>query len=1125
VRRALTLCVCCAALVAAVPAAAQLVPVRRHFDGRTLPRLRAGTIRLQPSGAARVRVIAQLALPPLAARGGRDLSGTGRRRLAVASASSRAYVARVARAQTRAVARLRAAIPEARVQERFRILLDAVTVDLPATQLPALLRQRDFTHVYPSMRYTLADDTSPGVIGADVIQKELGADGRGTKIAIVDDGIDQTNPFFDPTGYAYPPGFPRGDTQYTTPKVIVARVFPGPHAGKPGHLPLDPQSSFHGTHVAGIAAGDAGTTAPAGADHPTVTGLTGVAPKAWLGNYRVFTVPTPIGHVANTPEIIEAFEAAVADGMDVINFSGGGAQTDPANDALIETIRNVAAAGVVPVIAAGNDRDDFGNGSVGSPGTAPDAISVAAVSNSHVFAPALDVVAPGAPAAVTGIPFLGAAGTKAPDGWGTSTQTLVDVGAVVGTDGKPVDRHLCGPAGNLASTEGTLPAHSLDGEIALAQRGICPFTTKALQAKAAGALGLVLSDNRQGEANEIPIQLALPSGMISNLDGDHLRAFMRPTGGRTAIRVGRDPLELQTGRSGVVASFSSSGPTPFGHDLKPDVAAPGGQILSSTLPNTDRSRFAVFDGTSMATPHVSGAAALLLQLHRGWTPAQVKSALVATAGPAWLDTARTHEAPVPLEGGGLVSLADATSPRLFTDPVSLSFEDLDLTHGPASKALLVRLTDAGGGTGTWQVTVAAQAATAGASVDVTGTVSIPPAGEADLPVVVRATGSATPGENYGFVVLRQGSTTRRVPYFFLVEKPALAAEPVLPLEQRVSGDTRTGTSRVGAYRYPVAPFGNAPDVPPMVEDGAEVLYRTLVNEPAANAGVSIASASAGARIDPFYLGARDEWSVQGLAGTPVDVNELTYDYLDPISAAGASFPRDQTFYVSVDSGRERFSGRREAGRYVLRSWVNDVTPPTVRLLTVRVSAGRPTLAVRALDSQSGVDPLSLAIGYKQVLVGASAYDPVTGVATFPLPRSVPALAAGTLRLRLIASDFQEAKNVNTTGTAIMPNTQTASARIEVVRGPAVDWLQPAARACVATPQRLLVAASSPTGVQGVRFVLDGRRLAEARKGNDGVWSATWRTRGTGRGGHVLEAVVRDRAGHTASTRLTVRRCR
>ncbi len=171
----------------------------------------------------------------------------------------------------------------------------------------------------------------------------------------------------------------------------MARVFPGPVRDQLSTKAFD-KSEPHGTHVSGIAAGDENTTAPAGSDHPEVTGLSGVAPKAWIGNYRVFTVPTPLGHEANTPEIVDAFEAAVADGMNVINFSGGGPQTDPANDAMYETVHNTALAGVVPVIAAGNDREDFGLGTAGSPGSAPEAITVAATSNSHVFAPALSVV-------------------------------------------------------------------------------------------------------------------------------------------------------------------------------------------------------------------------------------------------------------------------------------------------------------------------------------------------------------------------------------------------------------------------------------------------------------------------------------------------------------------------------------------------------------------------------------------------------------------------------------------------------------------------------------------------------------------------------------------------------------
>src|SRR5260370_37016364 len=131
--------------------------------------------------------------------------------------------------------------------------------------------------------------------------------------------------------------------------------------------------------------------------------------------------------------------------MDVINFAGGGAETDPANEALIEGIHNVAAAGVGPVIAAANDRDDFGLGSAGSPGTAPDAISVAAVSNTHVFSPALDVTAPGAPTVVRGIPFMGANGDRTPIGWSAADQTRVDRGSIVGRPGPAVHRHPCGP--------------------------------------------------------------------------------------------------------------------------------------------------------------------------------------------------------------------------------------------------------------------------------------------------------------------------------------------------------------------------------------------------------------------------------------------------------------------------------------------------------------------------------------------------------------------------------------------------------------------------------------------------------------------------------------------------------
>src|SRR5204863_161797 len=162
------------------------------------------------------------------------------------------------------------------------------------------------------------------------------ARGQGVKIGVVDDGIDAQNPFFNPAGFSYPAGFPKGQKKFTTPKVIVARAFPGPGSGKQGRLPLYRADSFHGTHVAGIAAGVQGTVAFAGPDHPQVAGLSGIAPRAWLGNYRVFNTPVPTrGDDAFTPQIVKAFETAVRDGMDVINFSGGGPEVDPAADALV----------------------------------------------------------------------------------------------------------------------------------------------------------------------------------------------------------------------------------------------------------------------------------------------------------------------------------------------------------------------------------------------------------------------------------------------------------------------------------------------------------------------------------------------------------------------------------------------------------------------------------------------------------------------------------------------------------------------------------------------------------------------------------------------------------------------
>ena len=1153
-----------AGLVAAGSASASLQPIHRTDGSYTIPRVRAGTVQV-PSGHAspRDRIIVTLRLPPLlAADLPRPLAyGRPARKVDVASTASRAYLARVDAAQRRAMVSLHRAIPAAQVSRRFQVVLDGLTVSLPIKDLQKLFTLGFVQHVYPSLTYTRDLNKSTSIIGAPELASLTGARGDGVKIGVVDDGIDLHNPFFDPAGFQYPAGFPKGNTQYTSPKVIVARSFPGPYSGSGGKLPVDRQFSFHGTAVAGVSAGDAGTTAPAtsttidsegpggikcnfgeGGCHPKVTGLSGVAPRAWLGNYRVFTVPNPLTPplapydccTANTPEIVAAFEAAVKDGMDVINFSGGGPESDPPSDALNTVVANVAKGGVVPVIAAGNDRDLFGLGSVGSPGTAPEAISVAAVENRHVFSFALSVLSPDDP----NLRQLSFVPTGAvPEEWATNAQRLVDVHAITGTDGRPVDPLVCGIGDPNDPNSSTLPPGSLNGAVALISRGTCTFDSKAARVRAAGAIGLIMVDDRPGEANAIP-PLSLPAGMISDLDGARLRAAMSKTGGHGSVLIGHDITEIDTHRNGSTpTSFSSAGLTDFGHLLKPDIAAPGAQIMSSTLVEFAGAEFAYLDGTSFASPHIAGAAALLVQRHPTWTPAQVKSALMSTARAAYEDTADTTEAPVYLEGAGLAWLPAADNPKIFTNPQSLSFRDLDVNNGGASRSILVTASDAGGGAGSWSVELQPQVTSPGSGIDVASPVTIPPGGETSFEISAHASGGAAAGDDYGFVVLRQGSVTRRVPYGFSVTRPQLAGAQVTPLRKVQSGTTASGTDRARSYRWPTTPFainGLFGLDKPVDETGREKVYSIDVPKTAVNVGVGIVSPAPdlGSRIEtllnapihPWFLGSLDENDVQGYAGTPVNANGFLQDYLFNIGVAGTVFAQPGRYYVSVDSGRDPFTDQSLAGPYVLRSWINDTKPPRVKLITSRVASGRPSLAFRATDTQSGVDPLALEIGFQRTLFGASFYDPATGVAVFPFPHDKDLrLKAGASLMRLVAADYQESKNVNTVSKRLMPNTTFVKARVRVVNAPTISWLEPLSGACVSGRTQLVALASDSRPISSVGFFAGARQVGRVRANSAGIYTLSWSARGSGK--RLLTAVVSDTAGREAQARRVVRVCK
>src|SRR5262249_2791197 len=315
-----------------------------------------------------------------------------------------------------------------------------------------------------------------------------------------------------------------------------------------------------------------------------------------------------------------------------------------------------------------------------------------------------------------------------PEAWATQAQRIVDVSSIT------KDKYVCGLSDPNDPNQSTLPPGSLNGAIALVWAGNCTYDSKAARIRDAGAIGIVMVDNFPAGANPFPT-VELPAGMISDLDGARLSAAMSASGGHGSILIGHDITEIDAHRTGeTTTSFSSAGFTDFGHFMKPDVSAPGAQIMSSTLVEFAGAQFAYLDGTSFASPHIAGAAALLVEEHPNWTPKQVKSALMSTARPAFADTAATTEAPVTLEGAGLAWLPSADDPKIFTDPQSLSFQDLDVADGGKSKTIAVTISDAGGGAGSWSVSLSPQSATAGAGIDVASPVAIAPGGQATIQI-------------------------------------------------------------------------------------------------------------------------------------------------------------------------------------------------------------------------------------------------------------------------------------------------------------------------------------------------------------------------------------------------------
>jgi subtilisin family serine protease len=786
-----------------------------------------------------VEVVVTLNQPPLAEASsqGRWLSSTrARGRLSLRTPASRSYVRTLASAQRSLQSRIASTVPGVRFAWRYTVVANGFSVVLPRRQADRLASVPGVAKVWPSVRYRPMLDRSVKLIKAPSLWgPTLTTTGQGMKIGIIDDGIDASHPFFNPAGYTMPPGFPKGVVADTTAKVIVARAFAPPSPGwRNARKPYDPVFSEHATHVAGIAAGNANTRTGLGRT------VSGVAPGAYLGNYKVLTVPTDagVGLNGNSPEIAAGIEAAVRDGMDVINLSLGEPEIDPGRDLVVRAIDGAAAAGVVPVIAAGNDYAEFGSGSVTSPGSAAGAITAAAVTPES-----------------------------------------------------------------------------------------------------------------------------------------------RPE----------------------LADFSSAGPTPVSLLLKPDVSAPGVEILSS-VPAREGS-WASFSGTSMASPHVAGGAALLLQRHPTWTPAQVKSALAQSGREV---EAAGDIRPV-REGGGLIDLLKADTPLVFARPTNLSF---GLVRPGATATRSLELTDAGGGAGPWSVSVQQERADSAVSIGVPAAVTVP----GPLPVSLAVGRTARERELTGFVVLTRGAERRRVAYWLRVSSPSLARKPSTRLTRPGlhASTTRGATARIREYRYPAEVA--LPGVTGRLL-GPERVFRVRLRRPAINFGVAVVWRAKGVRVEPRIVRGGDEDRLIGQTALPINLNPYLRQYRQPTPAAGAVRPAAGSYDVIFDG-----PSLGSAGRFRFRFWVNDTTRPRLRLPSRTVQSGTP-LRIRATDRGSGVDPRTVAVAIDRAMVPTTMTGDMISAAT-------GRLRPGRHQLTVQVSDYQESRNMEN-ATAILPNTGRLSTTIVV----------------------------------------------------------------------------------------------
>jgi len=504
-----------------------------------------------------------------------------------------------------------------KINRSYKHAFNGVSLSLPANQIKNLLKSNAVKAVWSNETFSIEppvqvegnDQAKEDQItvanytpydGLDRLHAE-GFTGKGIKVGVIDTGIDYNHPDLKD---AYKGGYDFVDNDSNPMETTYADWK---KSGKPELNNGRAYYTEHGTHVSGIIAGR-GT---ADSEYK----MTGAAPEADVYSYRVLG---PYGS-GSSEAVMAGIDRAVKDGMDVINMSLGAAINDP-NYPTSMAVNNAVINGVTAVIAAGNTGDKMYT--LGSPGAASLALTVGASS--------------------IAIDIYQYAGVQ--DGKSYSLRQLArnysdDLTQFKGKTYQLVDVGLANPA--------DFNGKDVTGKIAFIKRGSFALIDKIKNAKARGAVGVIMYNDEPNQA-EGAIQSflgesvdAIPAFSVNNAEGKVILAAIQA--GKSDFTFG-DYSKLKTAAD-ELAGFSSRGPSRVNYEIKPEVTAPGVSILSTvpfymnnktadgSKPEDYKYAYERLSGTSMATPYVAGVSALLLQANNDLQPADVKSILMNTADP------------------------------------------------------------------------------------------------------------------------------------------------------------------------------------------------------------------------------------------------------------------------------------------------------------------------------------------------------------------------------------------------------------------------------------------------------------------------------------------------------------